>query len=169
MSAYWKAILSRASLASVVGRPGVVRPFALHIMSARQPVRSQVLLPGVTSNHVVASMRVQAEEARRANGAGKSEGCVVPTKPGNSGGGKAAERWRHWDKASPGLRASTGMRTRPDADRRDSLRRDSHRGEPDALTAHVRFWEGAVLNWRWLRSCDTTRGNGWQQGTQTSS
>jgi hypothetical protein len=25
-------------------------------------------------------------------------------------------------------------------------RRDSHRGEPDALTAHVRFWEGAKLN-----------------------
>jgi hypothetical protein len=25
-------------------------------------------------------------------------------------------------------------------------RRDGHRGEPDALTAHVRFWEGATLN-----------------------
>lgn len=25
-------------------------------------------------------------------------------------------------------------------------RRDGHRGEPDALTAHVRFWEGAKLN-----------------------
>ncbi len=24
--------------------------------------------------------------------------------------------------------------------------RNSHRGEPDALTAHVRFWEGAELN-----------------------
>ncbi|MFO0086035.1 MAG: hypothetical protein ACK52L_09155, partial [Pirellula sp.] len=23
---------------------------------------------------------------------------------------------------------------------------DGHRGEPDALTAHVRFWEGAKLN-----------------------
>ena len=23
---------------------------------------------------------------------------------------------------------------------------DGHRGEPDALTAHVRFWEGATLN-----------------------
>jgi hypothetical protein len=25
-------------------------------------------------------------------------------------------------------------------------RRDGHRGEPDALTAQVRFWEGARLN-----------------------
>jgi hypothetical protein len=25
-------------------------------------------------------------------------------------------------------------------------RRDGHRGEPDALTAQVRFWEGATLN-----------------------
>ena len=24
----------------------------------------------------------------------ESEGCIVPMKPGNSGGGKAAERWR---------------------------------------------------------------------------
>jgi hypothetical protein len=32
-------------------------------------------------------------------------------------------------------------------------------GEPDALTAHVRFWEGAVPNWRWSRYCDTTTGN----------
>jgi len=37
--------------------------------------------------------------------------------------------------------------------------RDSHRGEPDALTAHVRFWEGAVLNCAWLPYCDTTPGN----------
>ena len=34
-------------------------------------------------------MRAQAEEARRANGGGKSEGGIVPMKPGNSGGGKA--------------------------------------------------------------------------------
>ena len=26
------------------------------------------------------------------------------------------------------------------------LSREGHRGEPDALTAHVRFWEGATLN-----------------------
>ena len=39
------------------------------------------------------------------------------------------------------------------------LQRDSHRGEPDALTAHVRFWEGAVPNWIRLKYCDTTTGN----------
>jgi hypothetical protein len=109
-------------------------------------VTSQVLLHGVTTNHLVASRRVQAEEARRANGTGKSEGCVVPMKPGNSGGGKAAERWRHLEKVSTGHSARIWMLTRSIADSRDLSRRDSHRGEPDALTAHVRFWEGEYPN-----------------------
>ena len=36
--------------------------------------------------------------------------------------------------------------------------------EPDALTAHVRFWEGSALNWAWIEYCDTTTGNEWQTG-----
>ncbi len=146
-------------MASVGRRPGVEGPLAFHIMSSKQPVRSQLLLRGVTTNHVIASMRVQAEEARRANGSGKSQGCVVPMKPGNAGGGTAAERWRHLERVSTGHSARSRMLTRPIADRRDLSRRDSHRGEPDALTAHVRFWEGAVPNWTWLKYCDTTTGN----------
>ncbi len=111
----------------------------------------------VTTNHVVASMRFQAEDARRANGSGKSEGCVVQMKAGNSGGGKAAERWRHLEWVSTGHSARFWMLTRSIADSRDLSRRDSHEGEPDALTAHVRFWEGAVPNWTWLKNFETTQ------------
>jgi RNA-directed DNA polymerase len=94
-------------MASGCRRPGVEGPFALHIMSTRQPVRSQRLLFGVETNHVAASMRVRAEEARSANGAGKSDSRIVPqqptcqvgeTKPGNSGGGKAAKLSRERDR-----------------------------------------------------------------------
>lgn len=94
-------------MASGCRRPGVEGPFALHIMSTRQPVRSQLLLFGVETNHVAASMRARAEEARSANGAGKSDSRIVPqqptcqvgeTKPGNSGGGKAAKLSRERDR-----------------------------------------------------------------------
>ena len=37
-------------------------------------------------------------------------------------------------------------------------------GEPGALTAHARFWEGPGINWTWIKYCDTTRGNGWTTG-----
>ena len=37
-------------------------------------------------------------------------------------------------------------------------------GEPGALTAHARFWEGPGVNWTWIKYCDTTRGNGWTTG-----
>jgi hypothetical protein len=33
----------------------------------------------------------QSEEERRTDDVGKSEGCIVPVKPGNSGGGKACQ------------------------------------------------------------------------------
>jgi len=39
-------------------------------------------------------MRNQSRYERRSDDDGKSEGCIVPMEPGNSGGGKAAERWR---------------------------------------------------------------------------
>ena len=61
-------------MASRGRRPGVEGPFALHVMSTRQPVRSQQLLFDVETNHGATSMHVQAEEARSANGPGKSEG-----------------------------------------------------------------------------------------------
>jgi len=37
-------------------------------------------------------------------------------------------------------------------------------GEPGALTAHARFWEGPGVNWTRIKYCDTTRGNGWTTG-----
>ena len=92
-------------------------------------------------------MRPQSENDRRSNDAGKSEGCIVPMKPGNSGGGKAAKRWSSFREALPGLSAGTVVTTYlADRSIQQLLSRDSYRGEPDALTAHVRFWEGAKLN-----------------------
>jgi len=116
-------------------------------MSLRQPARSQLFLYGVKTNYDVASMYHQSEKGRFANDVGKSEGCILPVKPGNSGGGKAAERWSSVREALSGLSAGT-LVTTVLADRtiQPWLGRDSHRGEPDALTAHVRFWEGATLN-----------------------
>ena len=100
-------------MASSGRRPGVEGPFSLHGMSIKQPVRSQPLLFDVETNHVAMSMHVRAEEARNANGCGKSEGRIVPVKPGNSGGGKAAERWRHFGKASSGHSAGHTVLTKP--------------------------------------------------------
>ena len=67
-------------MASDVGRPGVERPFALHIMSSKQPERAQLFLRGLESNHVDLSMHHQSEEERLANGVGKSDRRIVPQK-----------------------------------------------------------------------------------------
>ena len=92
-------------------------------------------------------MRNQSENERRSNDDGKSEDCIVPMKPGNSDGGKAAKRWWSSREAPSGLCAGTVVTTDLGARTfQPWLIRDSHRGEPDALTAHVRFWEGAQLN-----------------------
>ncbi len=78
-------------------------------MSAKQPVRSQRLLFDVTPNHSETSMHGQADEARSANGPGKSDGCIVPQqradqaremKPGNAGEGKASRPSRGTDRTS---------------------------------------------------------------------
>ena len=109
---------------------------------------------------------------------GKSEGCIVPqkpedqsggTKPGNAGEGKAAERL---SQVGQGI-ARTQRRIRDD--NRTSCRtqrlalRECSRGEPDALTAHVRFWEGPVVNWTWIDLVTPPEETGGQQGTQTVS
>lgn len=89
-SATLKATSTAALLASSGRSPGVVGPFALHTVSTRQPVRSPLLLS------VWTSMPDKPERRGRQMAAGKSEGCIVPLKPGNSGGGKAAERSSHF-------------------------------------------------------------------------
>ena len=102
-------------MASDVGRPGVERPFALYIMSSKQPERSQLFLPGMESNHVVASMHHQSEEERLANDSGKSDSRIVPqqrtgqvreTKLGNSSEGKATKLSR--ETSRPLTRPSVG-------------------------------------------------------------
>ena len=76
---------------------------------------------------------------------GKSEGRIVPLKPGNSGGGKAVERSSHFGQGIVRTlwRDTDDNRTEPQS---AALLRECGRGEPDALTAHVRFWEGANPN-----------------------
>ena len=68
------ALLWRAAF----GDPGSEATIALHIMSMKQPVRSQKFLFDVNTDHVDTSMHVQAEEVRSANDPGKSERCIIP-------------------------------------------------------------------------------------------
>jgi hypothetical protein len=68
--------------------------------------------------------------------AGKSDRCIVPSKPGNSGGGKAATPTRGTNRAFAGH--SAGRTSAPGS--ASSARTVRGVGEePDALTAHVRF------------------------------
>ncbi|APZ91289.1 group II intron reverse transcriptase/maturase [Fuerstiella marisgermanici] len=94
-----KATLSFAFWRAKLGDPGSKATIALHMMPMKQPVRSQLFLFDVTSNHDETSMHVQAEKARSADDSGKSDGGIVPLKredqsrelkPGNAGAGKAA-------------------------------------------------------------------------------
>ena len=95
----------------------------------------------------------------------ESEGCIVPlkldnassrTKPGNAGAGKASKPSRWLNLTSTEHSVGYGCQTWGAA---THTRCAGDGGEPDALTAHVRFWEGAFPNWEWLKYCDTTRGN----------
>jgi hypothetical protein len=95
-----KATLDIAIWRAVSGDPGSEATIALHKMSMKQPVRSQMFLFDVNTNHVEASMHAQTEEVSSANDSGKSERRIVPqqradqareTKPGNAGAGKASE------------------------------------------------------------------------------
>ena len=90
--------IRRRITASGVGRPGVERPFALYIMSSKQPERAQLFLLGMDPNPVDLSMHHQSEEERLANDVGQSDSRIVPqqrtdqvreTKLGNSSAGKA--------------------------------------------------------------------------------
>jgi RNA-directed DNA polymerase len=99
-----KATPSAALWRAVFGDPGSKATIALHMMSMKQPVRSQLFLFDVTSNHGETSMHVQAEKARSADDSGKSDGGIVPlkrddqsrgSKPGNAGAGKAARPSRN--------------------------------------------------------------------------
>ncbi len=80
-----QATPGNAFQASVVWAPGVGGPVELHNMSLQQPGRSLLLLSEWTS------MPDKPERRGRQMAMGKSEGRIVPMKPGNSGGGK--EPW----------------------------------------------------------------------------
>ena len=101
----------------------------------------------------------------------ESEGCIVPmqlqsqwgeTKPGNAGGGKASEPIRH--RGALASEHSVGPGEFHDAGNERLSTFASIGGEPDAVTPHVRIWEGPRVNEARLKSCDTTPGNPWQTG-----
>jgi hypothetical protein len=74
-------------------------------MSSRQPVRSLLLLSERTS------MPDKLKKQGRQMAAGKSDRCIVPLKPGNSGGGKAATPVRESTRAPSGHRAGSVVLT----------------------------------------------------------
>jgi len=125
----------------------------------------------MTTNHGRPSMPDKLNKQGRQKTFRESDGCKVPMKPedqsggpkpGNAGVGKAARPSRDSDRTSPVLSDGHSVLIR--------LFRITHHWvtsdgwEPDALTAHVRIWEGPWLNSTWIQYCDTTRGNGWQTG-----
>ena len=82
----------------------------------------------------------------------ESEGCIEPlklnnqwsgSKPGNAGAGKASEPTRVATWSLPGHSAGPEVVTGRPA---TCGVHASVGGEPDALTAHVRFWEGPEVN-----------------------
>lgn len=108
-----KATSAAATWRVAVGDPGSEATIALYTMSIKQPVRSQLFLFDVTSDHAATSRHVQAEEARSVDDAGKSERRIVTqssaeqvldTKPGNAGGAKASEPSRVSVRSPPVLR-----------------------------------------------------------------
>jgi RNA-directed DNA polymerase len=122
------ALLWRAAF----GDPGSEATIAIHIMSMKQPVRSQKFLFDVNTDHVDTSMHVQAEEVRSTNDPGKSERCIIPqqravqareTKPGNAGAGKVSWPSRVADRTPAVLRDGTAVLKRLD---RITERAESH-------------------------------------------
>ena len=105
----------------------------------------------------------------------ESEGCIVPlnledqssgSKPGNAGAGKAPKP----------VRVATGTLFGHSAGFRAISWQDvagqkpvGAGGEPDAFTAHVRFWEGPAVNWTWIDLVTPPEETGGKQGTQTVS
>ena len=98
------------------------RPIRVTHYVIKEPVRSQLLLFGVESNHVATSMRT-SRRSESANGTGKSDSRIVPqqptcqvgeTKPGNSGGGKAAKLSRERDRTPAGLSVGNTVNQRLD-------------------------------------------------------
>lgn len=105
----------------------------------------------------------------------ESEGCIVPlkledqssgSKPGNAGAGKAPKPVRVSIGTLSGLRAGHRVISGEHA---TGVEPAGAGGEPDALTAHVRFWEGPVVNWTWIDLVTPPEETGGQQGTQTVS
>ena len=93
-------------LASGRRSPGVEGPFTRHNMSAGQPVRSPSFLFERTS------MPDKLKKQGRQITAGKSDRCILPSKPGNSGGGKAATPVRELTWTLTGHRAGCWVRNR---------------------------------------------------------
>ncbi len=78
-------------MASDEERPGVVGPFALSMMSSKQPVRPSDSSATRKPYPSLLEYAQQALNARKANDQRESDDRIVLMKPGNSGGGKAVK------------------------------------------------------------------------------
>ena len=97
--------------------PEEIRQYQLYLVNEKKTAIDTITvgLPGFFSLSLLfarTSMPDKLEKQGRQMATGKSEGCIVPLKPGNSGGGKAAEpsRGSYW--ASSGRRAGIAVLTR---------------------------------------------------------
>jgi RNA-directed DNA polymerase len=78
-------------MASGAWAPGVGGRIASYTMSSWQPGRSSSILTTATQLSLPLSMPAEPQRRERQTSARKSDCPIVPTKPGNSGGGKGAE------------------------------------------------------------------------------
>ena len=92
--------------------PGVGDPTALYKTMNRQPLRSPTLLDLYL--HGGPGMRAEAKSRETQTASEKSDRVVVPTKPGNAGGGKGPEPTTRSTRTPSARRGGTTVRSRLD-------------------------------------------------------
>ena len=94
-------------MASCSWAPGVVDPIALYNLMTHKPLRSPAPLTLLATAGLGMPAEVKSRERQMVQE--KSDRGVVPMKPGNAGGGKAATPARRSRQAPPGLRAGPAV------------------------------------------------------------
>src|SRR5215218_7576280 len=92
--------------------PGVGDPIALYTWMNRQPLRSPTLLDLYL--HGGPGMRAEATSRETQTAAEKSDRVIVPSRPGNAGGGKGPEPTTRSKRAPSARRGRTTVQTRLD-------------------------------------------------------
>jgi len=92
--------------------PGVEDPIALHNLMIRQPLRSPTLLDLLIRGGP--GMRAKAKSREPQTASEKSDRVIVPSKPGNSGGGKGPEPTKRSTETPSAPRGGTPVHSRLD-------------------------------------------------------